>query len=163
MSTGTCSSAFYRKCQCYSVNRKRLKSLLFCTHSVISTANNGSVVFEASCVQVRVYVHNARYLYAIHMCTDKICCVCQKAYSHRAGNEYYSFCGWVWSLLCVHAVLCFVKTCMCVYRTNAILSKSELLNSMATKHSKKCQSCSSWSFSCGAIILVLVSSTLVLL
>ena len=63
----------------------------------------------------------------------------------------------------MHAVLCFVKTCMCVYRTNAILSKSELLNSMATKHSKKCQSCSSWLFSCGAIILVLVSSTLVLL
>ena len=77
------SSAFYRKCQCYSVNRKRLKSLLFCTHSVISTANNGSVVFEASCVQAHVHVHILQdtCMYAIHMYvhTAKICCICQKA------------------------------------------------------------------------------------
>ena len=63
-------------------------------------------------------------------------------------------------VFCIHAFPYLSKSaCLCSEQVHSILSKSELLNIMATKRSQKCQSCSSRVFSCGTI-LVLASNTL---
>ena len=38
------------------------KEIKITAHSVISTANNVSMVFETSCVQVHVHVYTERYI-----------------------------------------------------------------------------------------------------
>ena len=103
----TISIQFSKKAQCYSVNRKRFKLLLFCTHSVTSTANKESLVFEISCVQVHVHVYTARY--AIFTC------------------------------LCIHAVLYFVKTCMCVLEQTLYIVKVRAIEQY--DYQVKCQNC----------------------
>ena len=62
--------------------------------------------------------------------------------------------------ICCSTFHIYQNVCVCVLQqAHFILLKSELLNNMATKQSKKCQNCSSWLFSRGAI-LVLASSAL---
>ena len=87
--------------------QKRFKLLLSCTHSVTSTANNESVVFEISCVQVHVHVYTARY--AIFTC------------------------------LCIHAVLYFVKICMCALEQTLYIVKVSTIEQY--DYQMKCQNC----------------------
>ena len=62
--------------------------------------------------------------------------------------------------ICCSTFHIYQNVCVCILQqAHFILLKSELLNNMATKQSKKCQNCSSWLFSRGAI-LVLASSAL---
>ena len=129
---------------------------------------------EVWCLKHLVYKHMCMCIYCkIHACMLFTCmyilprfAAFVRKHSYIAVNEY-PFCGWVWSLLCMHSVLCFVRTWTYIEQMQSCQSQNywtvyttllAMFGTMATKHSKKCQSCSSnWLI---ILLWVLVSSTL---
>ena len=85
----------------------------------------------------------------VHVYCQDMLCLSEATENIATEQKWIFICGWMgFSLLACCSV--FVKICMCVLeKMHCILLKTELLNSMATKHSK-CQSLLvilSWSYS----------------